>query len=707
MAEGGEVAVRFGEGWRIGLNQIEGRGAAGAVAGGLFHNECGLVWAYHVLWDIIATSKRRSRLRFLGSIEGFAMRRKIIVRGDWRCGGGFIGELLEPRRLLSGYTLHVLSTFSQPEGSTGQIVEDQNGDLFFMHATATPSAPSAVWELAKGSSTATQLAQFDPTVDGGVSGIDIDSAGDLFGTGTGSASNDGVIWEIAAGTNSITTFATFSRQLNGSGPTGNLVFDSSGDMFGRTGLGGADQEGIVWEIAHGSSTITVLAPIPPSVNPGEASVTVGGLAIDSNGNLYGTASPETNSAGDGSIWELPAGGSAITIVASFDGTDGSSPASGLFVDSSGDIFGEAQSGGASFGNANALSGQGYGSIFEIAAGSSTITTLASFNGTDGEVPNGGLVADANGNLFGVAMTGVFTDSMLFELPKGDSATTTLQTFNDSTGIVYGTSPFVDASGDVIDATDIGVFELAPGGGGGSGGGGSGSLTGTLSGKLASTVIAGQKVNINQHLTITNDGSGIVSGDVSAELFLSTSTSADSGSIPLTSAGKTVKLKPKAKLSFNFKVAAISTAVPDTTYYLVAQITDPSSNISDAASSSTVVVIAPTIDLSGVFAKQPVPGKTGKTALTFTVSNAGNIAAVGPLAFNIETSPDGLLDDATTLSTPSKKINIKAGKSTKVMTSIALPAGSYFLVIQLDPNDVFSDVDLGNNIFATLSSLAVL
>ena len=53
------------------------------------------------------------------------MRRKIIVRGDRRSCGEFVGELLEPRRLLSGYALHVLSTFSQPEGSSGEIVEDQ------------------------------------------------------------------------------------------------------------------------------------------------------------------------------------------------------------------------------------------------------------------------------------------------------------------------------------------------------------------------------------------------------------------------------------------------------------------------------------------------------------------------------------------------------------------------------------------------------
>ena len=41
-----------------------------------------------------------------------------------------------------------------------------------------------------------------------------------------------------------------------------------------------------------------------------------------------------------------------------------------------------------------------GTVFEVAAGSGTITTLASFNGTNGAHPHGGLVEDSSGNLFG-------------------------------------------------------------------------------------------------------------------------------------------------------------------------------------------------------------------------------------------------------------------------------------------------------------------
>src|SRR5271165_5442956 len=56
----------------------------------------------------------------------------------------------------------------------------------------------------------------------------------------------------------------------------------------------------------------------------------------------------------------------------------------------GNLFGTTQSGGAN----------GDGTVFELAAGSGTITTLASFNGTNGANPETGLVRDPRGNLFG-------------------------------------------------------------------------------------------------------------------------------------------------------------------------------------------------------------------------------------------------------------------------------------------------------------------
>ncbi len=99
------------------------------------------------------------------------------------------------------------------------------------------------------------------------------------------------------------------------------------------------------------------------------------LIMDSSGNLYGTAE-RGGAHGDGTVFELATGSSTITALASFNGTNGEDPYAGVIMDSSGNLYGTTYGGGAS----------GDGTVFELAKGSSTITTLASFNGTNGEDP---------------------------------------------------------------------------------------------------------------------------------------------------------------------------------------------------------------------------------------------------------------------------------------------------------------------------------
>ena len=63
---------------------------------------------------------------------------------------------------------------------------------------------------------------------------------------------------------------------------------------------------------------------------------------------------------------------------------------------------------------------GDGTVFELAQGSGTITTLASFNGTNGATPAAGLIMDSSGNLYGTTRCrrGLRTDGTVFELAAG-------------------------------------------------------------------------------------------------------------------------------------------------------------------------------------------------------------------------------------------------------------------------------------------------
>ena len=98
----------------------------------------------------------------------------------------------------------------------------------------------------------------------------------------------------------------------------------------------------------------------------------------------------------------PPGGELATL-ASFNGTasgtNGGYPNSGVTLDSQGNLYGT--TGGTTDGGV-ITSG---GTVYEIANGSDTPTTIASFNGSNGAFPTGGVTLDAQGNLYGTTETG--------------------------------------------------------------------------------------------------------------------------------------------------------------------------------------------------------------------------------------------------------------------------------------------------------------
>ena len=110
----------------------------------------------------------------------------------------------------------------------------------------------------------------------------------------------------------------------------------------------------------------------------------------------------------------------ITTLASFDGvgpgTNGGSPAGGVTLDSSGNLYGTTTQGGDS----------GYGTVYEIAQGTNTITALASFNGINGGSPFAGVTLDSSGNLFGTTIDGGYTGGgTVYEIAQGTGTITTL------------------------------------------------------------------------------------------------------------------------------------------------------------------------------------------------------------------------------------------------------------------------------------------
>ena len=247
-------------------------------------------------------------------------------------------------------------------------------------------------------------------------GVIMDAAGNLYGTtSTGSCGHGhygcGIVFEIPAGARRALILHTFAGGDKDGFPKRRLVMDARGNLYGMTWAIDLRHPffGIVFEIVAGTHVEKTLHRFSGGRDGGTPE---GDLILDKNGDLFGVTQfgggfcnsgvgPGTDASGCGVVFEIAAGTDKESILYRFKGgQDGIEP-DGLVMDSAGNLFGVTSSGGEC-----AVSRYGCGTVFEIAAGSHKKTTLYRFKGgRDGETPEGALVMDHAGDLFGTTSLG--------------------------------------------------------------------------------------------------------------------------------------------------------------------------------------------------------------------------------------------------------------------------------------------------------------
>jgi uncharacterized repeat protein (TIGR03803 family) len=329
---------------------------------------------------------------------------------------------------------------------------DGSGNLYGTARSGGAGNAGTVFEVVQGSGTISTLASFNGAgCSLPIEGVIMDGSGNLYGTATGGGSNGrGAVFELAHGSGTITTLASFTYST-GQFPSG-VIMDSSGNLYGTTSAAAAGS-GAVYEVAHGSGTVTTLASFNSSSTGGYPYAPP---IMDGSGNLYGTAHAG-GAYSDGTVYEVVNGSGAITVLGTFNGTNGATPYGPLIMDTSGNLYGTTTGGGAN----------NVGTVFELMNGSGTITTLASFNGSNGSGPQCGLLMDGNGNLYGTtASGGAYSDGTVFEVARGSGTITTLASFNGANGSSPQASLIMDSSGNLYGTTNSGgasnngtVFEV--------------------------------------------------------------------------------------------------------------------------------------------------------------------------------------------------------------------------------------------------------
>jgi uncharacterized repeat protein (TIGR03803 family) len=232
--------------------------------------------------------------------------------------------------------------------------------------------------------------------------LTFDSSGNLYGTTQlDSTGFDGEVFELSPQGGSWKESVIYSFPApNGLGfPTGGPIFDSKGNLYGVTWYGITGTYGAVYELspqANSSWTLSVLSS-------GNTQEPASRLIFDSSGNLYGIM----GSGNDGAIFKLSptSGGSwtETTIHTFTSGTDGAFPVGPLLFDGSGNLYGGTSWGGTGC-NQN-LCGTVY-RLTPQSGGAWKETILHYFeSATDGSEPGGGVYLDSSGNLYGTTYHG--------------------------------------------------------------------------------------------------------------------------------------------------------------------------------------------------------------------------------------------------------------------------------------------------------------
>lgn len=379
--------------------------------------------------------------------------------------------------------------------------------LAFSGIAAASSTPWVIYRLSGG------------TADGyrPFAGLIADAAGNLYGTtyNGGNSPNCyssltfgcGTVFELirptsADGVWTESVLYSFQGGTDGAGPSGGVIFDQAGNLYGTTSGGGQNSAcpncGTVFELsppstADSSWTETVLHRFEDGTQDGASPM--GSLVFDKAGNLYGTTF--VGGVFAGTVFELSppstSGGSwAESLIYGFTGgTDGLSPESGLIIGQDGALYGTASGGGYL-----SCGGGGCGVAFRLSppavrGGQWTEHVLYTFGSqhNDPRFPSGALVFDGAGNLYGTAAGGgAYKLGAIFELirpPQGQGGWTEI-VLHSFAGGKDGSYPqnnlTLDGQGVLYGVTDQG--------GGGTGGGACQDGCGTVFKLVLSAILGG-------------------------------------------------------------------------------------------------------------------------------------------------------------------------------------------------------------------------
>jgi uncharacterized repeat protein (TIGR03803 family) len=343
---------------------------------------------------------------------------------------------------LPAETFAILHTFDGKDGSgpTAALIQASDGDFYGSTSEGGSAGFGTIFKITP-PGRLTTLYSFCPEsgcLDGEIpQGLIQAIDGDFYGTTLeGGAGNVGTIFKITP-SGALTTLYSFCSQSNctdGGNPTGTLVQAADGEFYGTTGRYGDNHAGTVFKFNSINGTLTTLHSF--NVTDGQYP---NGLVRASDGTFYGTTQQGGIACnevidGCGTVFRVTLSGAVTTLYSFCAGTgctDGYTPAAGLIQGFNGDLYGTTLFGGGA---------DSAGTVFKITR-NGVLTTIATFDGTDGATPDGTLIQSSQGNFYGTTeQGGASAAGTIFEITPAGMLTTLYSFCPEGGACTDGESP---------------------------------------------------------------------------------------------------------------------------------------------------------------------------------------------------------------------------------------------------------------------------
>jgi uncharacterized repeat protein (TIGR03803 family) len=294
-------------------------------------------------------------------------------------------------------------------------------------------------------------------------GLVEDGAGNLYGTthqgGLGispASSGYGTVYEIDTSGNERVLYRFGSYVGDAFNPYGGLVRDAAGDLYGTTAFGGILGFGTVFKLnVQGMTVLYSFSGPPDGSYPGATLFRL----PQPDGILYGTTyhgGLNGPGGGYGTVFSLDKTGHE-TQIHTFTGGDEGGPGYNLGAFVRAPVPGILRLYGTTYGRTYYGSVHGFGTVYEIASNGNARVLHRFDGGPDGGVPNGGLILDTAGNLYGMTLHGGTVQGLCLSLGCGvvfkidtSGNYTVLHRFTEGRGVGFfaGANLVMDAAGNL-------------------------------------------------------------------------------------------------------------------------------------------------------------------------------------------------------------------------------------------------------------------